>query len=328
MMQKAQDTTMREAETTFRIVDRRHTALGGETTSLGSETTSLSDLPAGYRAHSVLLGHQTEDQALAFLRDKGVHPEATERLLAERARAESRIRALPPFAPAVAAQPVQDGQALADISHIMSRPECKAAFPEGKWTAELVEIASLIPAFPSLDVRYGESFGGSALDPANPLSAVRLCFNPKHASPFHVSLDQQQKSVSIVGNHPALEVVSVRCSQQAEDGRVLVSFMIAAQPNLVVVLRHRDRLLLCGGSHRLYRLLQAGFTQAPCVVEDSPGLGQIARYGSFFFPEPVLMAPRPPLFTHFADPELGIVAPLRARRKVTRIRPDEYSVVS
>src|ERR1700761_8831124 len=130
----------------------------------------LSDLPAGYRAHSVLLGHQTEDQALAFLRDKGVHPEATERLLAERARAESRIRALPPFAPAVAAQPVQDGQALADISHIMSRPECKAAFPEGKWTAELVEIASLIPAFPSLDIRYGESFGGSALDAANPLS--------------------------------------------------------------------------------------------------------------------------------------------------------------
>jgi hypothetical protein len=320
-MQKAQDTVMQEAESTFRIVDRRHTALAGE-------SISSSDLPAGYRAHSVLLGHKTEDQAVAFLRDKGVHLQAMERLLAERARAESRIRTLPPFSPTVAAQPVQDGQALAEISHVMSRPECKAAFPEGRWTAELVEIASLIPAFPSLDLRYGESLGGPALDPANPLSAMRLCFNPKHSSPFHVSLDHAQKSVSIVGIHPAVEVVNLQCRQQPEDGPLLVSFMVAAQPNVVVVMRHRDRLLLCGGYHRLYRLLQAGFVRVPCLVQDATGLAQVARYGSFLFPEPVLMAPRPPLFTDFADPELGIIVPLRARRKVTRIRPDEYSVIA
>lgn len=312
---------MQEAETTFRIVDRRHTALAGE-------STSSSDFPAGYRAHSVLLGHHTEDQAVAFLRDKGVHPEAMERLLTERARAESRIRTLPPVAPAAAALPVQDGQALAEIGQIMSRPDCKAAFPEGRWAAELVDIASLIPAFPSLDVRYGESLGGPALDSANPLSAVRLCFNPKHSSPFHVGLDYAQKSVTVVGIHPALEVVSLRCSQQGEDGLLLVSFMVAAPPNLVVVLRHRGRLLLCGGYHRLYRLLQAGFARVPCVVQDAPELAQVARYGSFLFSEPILMAPRPPLFTDFADPELGIIAPLRSTRKVTRIRPDEYSVVS
>jgi hypothetical protein len=312
---------MQEAETSFRIVDRRHTALAGE-------TISSSDIPAGYRAHSILLGHNTEDQAVAFLRDKGVHPEAMGRLLTERARVESRIRALPPVAPATGALPLQDGQALAEINHIMSRPECKAVFPEGSWTAELVDIASLIAAFPSLDVRYGQSLGGRGLDPENPLSAVPLCFNPKHSSPFHASLDYAQKSVSIVGIHPALEVVSLRCSQQAEDGPLLVSFMVAAPPNFVVVLRHRGRLFLCSGYHRLYRLLQAGFAQVPCVVQDAPGLGQVARYGSPFFPEPVLMAPRPPLFTDFADPELGIIVPLRATRKVTRIRPDEYLVAS
>jgi hypothetical protein len=124
-----------------------------------------------------------------------------------------------------------------------------------------------------------------------------------------------------------LEVVSLRCSQQAEDGPFLVSFLVAAPPNLVVVLRHHGRLFLCGGYHRVYRLLQAGFSQVPCVVQDAPGLGQIARYGSFLFQEPVLMAPRPPLFTDFADPELGSMAPLRATHKVTRIRPDEYLVV-
>jgi len=312
---------VQEAEAAFRIVDRRHTAFAGE---FGMP----SDIPAGYRVHSVLLGYHTEDQAIALLRDKGVHADAVERLLNGRARAQSRIGTLPPLAPAAAALPIQDAAARAEINQIMSRPDCKATFPEGRWTAELVEIAKLIPVNPSLDVAYAESLGGAGLDPSNPLSAVRLCFNPKHSSSFHVSLDQAQKSVSIVGMHPALEVVSLRCSQQAEDGPLMVSFLVAALPNLVVVLRHHGRLFLCGGYHRVYRLLQAGFSQVPCVVQDAPGLGQIARYGSSLFQEPVLMAPRPPLFADFADPELGSMAPLRAMHKVTRIRPDEYLVVS
>ncbi len=312
---------MQESEAVFRIVDRRHTAFAGE-------FSVPSHIPAGYRAHSVLLGHHTEDQAIALLRDKGVHADAMERLLNGRASAQSRIGTLPPLAPAAAAQPIQDAAARADIDQIMSRPDCKATFPEGRWTAELVEIAKLIPVSSSLDVAYAESLGGPGLDPSNPLSAVRLCFNPKHSSSFHVSLDQAQKSVTIVGMHPTLEVVSLRCSQQAEDGPLLVSFLVAAPPNLVVVLRHHGRLFLCNGYHRVYRLLQAGFLHVPCVVQDAPGLGQIARYGLSVFQEPVLMAPRPPLFTDFADPELGSVAPLRAMHKVTRIRPDEYLVAS
>jgi hypothetical protein len=312
---------MQEAEAAFRVVDRRHTAFGGE-------FSAPSDIPEGYRAHAVLLGHYNEDQAIAFLRDKSVHPDAMERLLKERARAQSRISTLPPLASARAALPIQDASARAEIGQIMSRPDCKAAFPEGRWAAELIDIAQLIAVYPSLDLRYAESLGGGGLDPSNPLSAVRLCFNPKHSSPFHVSLDQAQRSVSIVSLHPTLEVVSLRCSQQAEDGPLLVSFMVAAAPNLVAVLRYRGRLFLCGGYHRVYCLLRAGFAQVPCVVQDAPGFGYIGRYGSAFFQEPLLMAPRPPLFSDFADPELAIIAPLRAARKVTRIRPDEYLVAS
>jgi hypothetical protein len=186
---------MQEAETGFRIVDRRHTAFAGE-------FSVPSGIPAGYRAHSVLLGHHTEDQAIALLRDKGVHADAMERLLNERASAQSRIGTLPPLAPATGVVPIQDAAARADINQIMARPDCKAVFPEGRWTAELVEIAKLIPVSSTLDVAYAESFGGPGLDPSNPLSAVRLCFNPKHSSSFHVSLDQAQKSVSIVDMPP------------------------------------------------------------------------------------------------------------------------------
>jgi hypothetical protein len=310
---------MQEAETSFRIVDRRHTAIEGE-------FSVPSGIPTGYRAHTVLLGYYTEAQAIAFLRDKGVHADAMERLLNEQARAQSRIGALPPLAPAAAAQPITDAVAGAEISQIMSRPDCKAAFPEGRWTAELVEIAKLIAISPSLDVAYAGSLSIPGLDPSNPLSAVQLCFNPKHSSTFHVSLDQAQKSVNVVGIHPALEVVSLRCGQQTEDGPLLVTFLVAAPPNLVVVLRHQGRLFLSGGYHRVYRLLKAGFSQVPCLVQDVPGLGQIARYGSPLSQEHVLMAPRPPLFTDFADPELASMVPLRAMHKITRIRPDEYLI--
>ena len=312
---------MQEAEATFRIADRRHTALA-------SEVGVPSDIPAGYRAHAVLLGHITEDQAIALLHDQDVHADAVARLLSERARSQSRIGTLAPLAPAAAPLPIQDAAARAEISQVMSRPDCKATFPEGHWTAELVEIAKLVAVRPSLDVAYARNLGGPGLDPENPLSAVRLCFNPRHSSPFHVSLDQAQKSVSIVGLHPTLEVVSLRCSQQAEDGPLLVSFLVAAPPNLVVVLRLRGRLFLCGGYHRVYRLLQAGFSQVPCLVQDVGGLAQVARSGSSLFQEPVLAAPRPPLVSDFADPELASTAPLRATHKVTRIRPDEYLVVS
>jgi hypothetical protein len=310
-----------EPETTFRVTDRRHAASV-------ADTGARRAIPPGYRPHAVLLGYLGEDQARGFLFDRGVHPDAMDDLMRERARVSARIEALPAYSSADATMPLQDAQAIAEIRRIMVLPECKAAFPEGSWTAELVEIAKLVAVEPSIDVRYAESLGGAGLNPSDPASAVRLCFAPKHAAPFHVSLDQSQKSVSISGIHPAFEVVSLRCGQQADDGPLIVSFMVAAPPNIIVVLRHSGRLFLSGGYHRIYRLMQAGFSHVPCVVREAPDLAHVVPYAPFCFPEPILMAPRPPLVADFADAELATIAPLRARRRVIRIRPDEYFVAS
>jgi hypothetical protein len=312
---------MPESEMTFRVSDRRHAA--GM-----ADAGAVRESPPGYRPHAVLLGYLDEDQARAFLLDKGVHPDAMDDLLRERARVRARIQALPAYFPAGASLPLQDADAMAEIRRVMALPECQAAFPEGRWTVHLVDVAKLVAVQPSLDVRYAESFGAPGLDPSNPMSAVQLCFAPKQRSPFHISLDQPQKSVSISGIHPAFEVVSLRCNQPGDDGRLLVSFMVAAPPNIVVVLRHAGRLFLSGGRHRLYRLMQAGFSHVPCVVREAPDLAHVVPYAPFCFPEPILMAPRPPLVADFADAELATIAPLRARRRVIRVRPDEYFVAS
>jgi hypothetical protein len=308
-------------ETTFRVTDRRHAASD-------ADPGARLDIPSGYRPHAVLLGHQGGDQARTFLLEKGVHPDAMDGLIREHARVRARVQSLPGYSSADATLPLQDPQAIAEIRRVMSLPECQAAFPEGSWTAELVEIAKLIAVGPSIDLRHAESLGGAALDPSNPASAVRLCFAPKHATPFHVSADQSQKSVTITGIHPAFEVVSLRCGQQGDDGPLIVSFMVAAPPNIAEARRYAGRLFLSAGYHRVYRLMQAGFTHIPCVVREASSLNQIAPYGPLYFPEPILKAPRPPLVADFADPELAIIAPLRATRRVIRIRPDEYSVAS
>jgi hypothetical protein len=302
----------------FRMVDRRHTASA-------DDSRPRPPAPPGYRAHKVLLGYLSDSAAREFLRDKAVYGEAVDALLEERERARERIRSLAPLAAEDAARPVQDGAAMAEISRVMGRPECKAAFPDGSWRSALVDIAKLIPAQPSLDIDYAESLGGPWLDAGTPISAVRLCFAQKHPTPVQVSVDQGQKSVNLVGIHPAFEVVSLRCSQQGDDGPLVVSFLVTAPPDIVVVLHHARRHFLAGGYHRAYRLMQAGFTHIPCIVREAPGFAQIAP-ASAHFHESVLMAPRPPLFPDFADPTLGIVAHLRAMRRVIRIRPDEYLV--
>jgi hypothetical protein len=308
-------------EPTFRVTDRRHAAGA-------ADTGARRAMPPGYRPHAVLLGYHGEDQARAFLLDKGCHPDATDDLLQERVRVRACIQALPAYSPVSSSLPLHDAQAIGEIRRIMALPECQAAFPEGNWTAELVEIAKLVAVEPSVDVRYAEGLGGADLDPSNPSSAVRLCFAPKHAASFHVSLDQSQKSVSISGIHAAFEVVSLRCGQQGDDGPLIVSFMVAAPPNIMVVLRQSGRLFLMSGYHRVYRLMQAGFSHVPCVVRDASGVPLLGPSGPLFFPEPILTAARPPLVADFADPQLAIIAPLRATRRVIRIRPDEYLVAS
>lgn len=216
----------------------------------------------------------------------------------------------------------------AEIGRVMARPECRSAFPEGSWTAGLVEIAQLVPLHPNLDIDYAEHLGGPELDRSSPFSAVRLCFAEKHVSPFQVGVDQSQKSITVSSIHPAFEIVGLRCSQQEDDGPLVVSFMVSAPPPVVTVLHHAGRHFLLDGTHRVYRLMRAGFSHVPCIVRDAPGLAQLASRVPQVFPPSLLMAPRPPLFPDFADPALGLTAPLRAMRRVIRLRPDEYLVAT
>jgi hypothetical protein len=277
-------------------------------------------LPLGRRAHSVLLGHCRKDQVRELLQSNKLDERTSEELMEKWERAQARIQKLPPLEERVAARALTGEEIPAEVKQVMQEPEVKAAFPEDIWSAAWVEMAKIIPVQPNVDVEYAESLGDATLDPANPASAVKLCFNPKYPTGFHVQVDQPQKAMSVTGVNPSLEVVGLQYSQQGENGAVLVSFLISSRPNIVAIAYEDGRYFLLNGSHRVYRLLRAGFSQVPCMVREVGG------YGAGFFPDEALASPRPPLFPDFADPTLGIIVPFRVVQRVVRLRPDEYFV--
>jgi hypothetical protein len=307
-----------KSDATFHVVDKRH--------SQAAKPVSRRHIPANRRAHSVLLGHYAEDEARDFLRGKALPPEVVDEIMTEHRRAWMHTQQLPPLAAGKAASPVKDADAIAEISTMMSRPACAAAYPRGSWTAELVEIAKLIPVQPNLDVDYAESLGGPDLEPANLLAAVKLAFADQRSIPFNLSVDEAQKSISVTSVNPTFEVVGLRYGQPEEDGALVVSFMLSPPPNIITVSRFAGRHFLSTGYHRVYRMLKAGFTHAPCMVLEAKHLAHTGAKSPGAFPEAVLMAKRPPLFPDFADPVLGIIVPFRSAERMIRIRPDEYFV--
>jgi hypothetical protein len=304
-----------KTEPTLQVVDKRRIA---------ADTLSV---PSKYRPCAVLLGYLSAEHARDFLDRKGAASDVLEQAMQVREQAVARIKTLPPFDhKKPARQRLQNAEAQAEIQRVMSRPECKSAFPEGSWTAELVEIASIIPVQPSLDVAYAQSLGEPDLGPSNLLSAVKLCFAEKHPTEFEVSVDQRQKAISISGINPSLEVVGLRYESQPDGGTVIASFMVSPAPNIVVVSRYAGRHFLWSGYHRVYRLMKVGYSHVPCTVREIKSLAQAGAYGPDVFREEALMAPRPPLFPDFADPVLASVVRFPAVHKVVRIRPDEYFV--
>jgi hypothetical protein len=308
-------------DSAVRVVDKRRVPTVAE-----SESRRVT--PPGRREHSILLGFYASTDARNFLEGKGLEENLVGEALQKREKAEERIKSLPRLAEETpAALPITDREALGEIAKIMELPDSEEIFPSGTWTPSLVEISTLIPLQPNLDVAYAESLGSPDLSSSRILSAVRLCFHDSRSTAFGINVDKAQKSLTITGVNPTLQVRGLQYGKQQKDGPLIVSMMISAAPNIVHVSQFAGRHFLVSGNHRVYRLMKTGFSHVPCIVQRAKFIEEIGARGPNFFPGSVLTEPRPPLFPDFADKVLGVLVSLRAVSKVIRIRPDEYSVL-
>jgi hypothetical protein len=309
---------MEKKEAAIRVVGKRRT-------QAMDESEIRRD---GRRNHSVLLGYYRVTDARDFLNGKGLDENLIEELLQKRAKAEERIKSLPPLTDVTrGAQAITDREANYEIERVMDLPDCEGIFPSGAWTAGLVEISKLIPIQSHLDVAYAESLGSPGLSSSRMLSAVKLCFCDSRSTAFGINVDESQKSVTITGINPTLQVRGIQYGKQHQDGPFIIRMTISAAPNIVQVSVFEGRCFLASGNHRVYRLMKAGFTHVPCMVHEAKSIEETGPKGPSFFSKSVLTAPRPPLFPDLADKMMGVIVPLLAVSKVIRVRPDEYSVL-
>jgi hypothetical protein len=284
-------------------------------------------IPPDRRNHAFLLGFYPENEAHQLLQGKGLQQEHLDEIVKQCGIARAHIGTLPPLSQEPELLPILDPDALLEISNFMSRPDCKQAFPDGAWSVSLLQLSGIIPFQPNIDLSYASGLADDNLNPHDLLAAVKLCFPNGKASTLAVSVDQPQKAITVSGINPALQVVGFHCGQQDPQGPFVISLYIGTGPNIVQATRYRGRYFLTNGNHRAYRLMKAGFTHIPCLVRNANNFTETGAVGAGFFSESLLMSPRPPLFTDFANEVLAITVPTHAAKKVVRIRPDEYFVL-
>jgi hypothetical protein len=303
----------------------KHSVRSGQPVADESELRRL--IPADRRDHCFLLGFYCDQEARQFLQGKGFEQNQFDEIMKRWAAAKTLIESLPPLSHEPEVRPILEPEALLEIGKVMDRPDCKQMFPDGTWSVSLLQLSGIIPFQPNVDLAYASSLVEESFDSADLLSAVKLCFPYGKPSTLAVSVDQPQKAITVSGINPALQVVGFHCGQQDAQGPFVVSLYISAGPNLVQATRYRGRCFLTNGYHRAYRLMRCGFTHIPCLIRNANNIAETGALGPGFFPESLLMSPRPPLFTDFADEVLAITIPMHAAKKVVRIRPDEYFVL-
>jgi hypothetical protein len=284
-------------------------------------------IPTDRRNHRALLGFFNEQEVRQFLQGKVQSAEQFDEIMGRWGVARSRICALPPFLNEPEIRPILEPEVLLEIEKVMQLPECKQAFPEGTWSVSLVELSGIIAFQPGLDTEYASGGGEDPLSPGDLLSAVKISFPFGKTSTLAVSMDQAQKAITVSGVNPSLQVVGLTWGQQAAIGPFAITFFVSAGPNVMQVSRYRGRCFLSNGYHRAYRLMKAGFTHIPCLLRNASDFAQTGAFGAGFFPESILMSPRPPLFIDFEDGDLGIDVPVHSAKKMVRIRPDEFLAI-
>jgi hypothetical protein len=95
----------------------------------------------------------------------------------------------------------------------------------------------------------------------------------------------------------------------------MVGLPVGFGANFMSAVRSGKRIVLQNGYHRAYALRQAGFTHAPCIIEDVTRKDELKVGGDETVgsdPEFYFAAPRPPLLKDFFDPRFA--KPLCVRR--------------
>ena len=250
-------------------------------------------------------------------------PAGVKRLWRYHSRAVSALSPLTPAdEPAIGAP---DPALAAYLSTVQADPMFQAVYGTSTWQFADVEIAPLLAFQPHVEIgRYETNPGVTGL--ATSEARAMFCLPVSPGEELVVSEDSDPS-----GRVAAITISSSRPNVwfhgfQRQPGPALVwGFLVTGRPNFAAVAAYRGRYYVKNGYHRLVSLLRMGFTSATVVLEEVPTWGEVgSRPG--FFPETLMVGPRPPMLRDFLDISLAHRGRVRPVMTILRVAYTEQQV--
>lgn len=235
--------------------------------------------------------------------------------LANRHAAAGAHRLARPLTPAAVSPPPASW--APHIERLRERPLFQQLFDRPHIRVAAVELAHLIPVQPHVNFSYAHARAAQALSPADTL-ALCLSADPE---PMDLSggITEERTDLAFTVTTPDLNLAVTEAHMDTSRG-VAVSFRISRTSVFCQVIQVGDHLLLKDGTHRAAGLLAAGATTLPCLLTEDGEPWDLPEH----LDPSLLLGPHPPELQDFLDPALYVAHDWPARRKVIRIRVDQF----
>ncbi len=203
---------------------------------------------------------------------------------------------------------------MAHISRLEQRPLFQQLFDRAGVRIAEVGLADLIPIQPHVHFAYAQQ---RAAEPGTALS-VCLSADPEPIS-VQGGISEDRDDLAFTVTTPDLNLAVTEAHLDTRHG-VEVSFRVSRTSVFCQVVQVGTHLILTDGTHRAVGLLAQGAATLPCLLTEHAEPWQLPSH----LDPALLLGPHPPLMRDFLDPALHVPHTWPLRRKVIRIRVDQF----
>lgn len=276
-----------------------------------------------------LIGYMPREEAVQLL-SGGVQGDAIKASeyegVWEKLRTASQERVdFEPGSPLVTAPPAA-AQRLAAFKH---RTDVQAVMKRLDWDVGFADVTKSVLTYQRLILTRPSQRAIARGESKDLLSLVDVCLPPPRADQFQGAFDPTQMTFTASSPNPNLRIGEFQIV--ASDGpnsssQQVLGFTLSFGSSFVQLVEYQGRWMVRDGYHRIYRLLQQGITQIPCVLVHAKTLQETGADRPGFFGHEILFGKKPPHITDFLAPNLATDIEVPVTTKVIRIRAEEFVV--
>jgi hypothetical protein len=218
------------------------------------------------------------------------------------------------------------------LSVAASRPDIQASLAPHQWELGVVDLSVPILTYQSIIQIESAADRVAGAKPNDWQALIEICLPAPTEAQFEGGFDPVQNAFTISSLNPNLRVMSFEVVDAVVGGpspaaKKVFGFTIGLGGSYVQFIEYQNRWMVRDGHHRLYGLLKAGITAVPAVLIRARSFEETGAGRPGFFGYEQLFGATPPLFADYVSDEFSAEVPVRAIRKVVRLRAEEYAIL-